>query len=519
MKHSSCPENRALNSISRWAPVARVGALLVFVGCFSSVVQWLIQTWFSSSYDQHGVFVPFLALVMVAIRRREVLGQPVYESPAGLWLAASGLFLLLIGVVLDLNLLAGAALVITLAGMFWSQYGLHIFRRLRLPLAFMMLMLPLNYPLDIFAGFPLRLIATRLTVLFLRGIGIDAIRQGTLIITPKFQLAIDAPCSGLHLLAALLMTGFFLTWLVHRRLRDSFLVLLLLAPVAVLSNAVRTSVITWLGHTYGRETAMGALHQFSGLAVFVLALILLIVFSEILLYFSNRFSRRAPSPVAGSPAPSMAETGFVPRRAFWVHAVLLVLLASVWGMRCWVAQRPLMQATDSLLTRLPTEINHIQSQDLAVSPLEYSQLLEDGGHILQRKFGSGVETLWLGAVESSAGWRSQHPPQVCYIAQGWEVQWKHAQKIQATSGKTISVESMLVKRDGHYRLMYYFYTDGRHETASYFSRIYYSLLDRALHARVNTWLLVQLSTPAERSGDEAQLSRAAEAVIDACSRR
>ena len=70
----------------------------------------------------------------------------------------------------------------------------------------------------------------------------------------------------------------------HPRWRDRTVILLLIPPVAIVANAVRNMTITLIGHYHGRAAAMGSLHTFSGLLVFMLAVVLLIFISEVLLW-------------------------------------------------------------------------------------------------------------------------------------------------------------------------------------------------------------------------------------------
>ena len=76
------------------------------------------------------------------------------------------------------------------------------------------------------------------------------------------------------------MVAFFL----HKRVWHRVLILLLIAPVALAANALRNTTIILIGHNYGEAAAMGWLHAFSGLAVFLLSLLLLVLISEILLW-------------------------------------------------------------------------------------------------------------------------------------------------------------------------------------------------------------------------------------------
>jgi len=259
-------------------------AWLVMVALFAPVIRWLVHVWSSSVYDAYGALVPVMALAMVVSRRNVLARADKQPSGAGLWLTAAGAILLLAALLMDFNLLGGVALMLTLAGLVCGVWGRAVLKIVAFPIGFLLLMLPLNYPLEIFIGFPLRLLSVKLTALLLRCTGLDVTVQGTLIATTHFQVAIESPCSGLKTLSALLMTGLVLAFFLHPRWRDRFVILLLIPPVAVVANAFRNTIITLLGHNYGCDVAMGFLHTFSGLAVFLLAVVLLIIVSELLLW-------------------------------------------------------------------------------------------------------------------------------------------------------------------------------------------------------------------------------------------
>jgi exosortase len=270
-------------SVSASRPLALV-AYFVALALFAPVLGWLIHIWSTSVYDAHGALVPFIVGLMILSRRRELTETATVTAGAGLWLVALGAVLLLAALLMNLNLLGGVALVVTLAGMVWTLWGRAVAAKLAFPLGFLLLMLPLNYPLEIFAGFPLRVLSVKLTAALLRLVGFDVTVQGTLIATSQFQVAIESPCSGLKTLSALLMTGLVLAYFLHQGWRARLVLLLLISPVAIMANAIRNMAITLIGHYHGREAAMGVLHTFSGLVVFLLAVALLILFSELILW-------------------------------------------------------------------------------------------------------------------------------------------------------------------------------------------------------------------------------------------
>ena len=495
---------------------ADLAVWLLFLACFAPVVRWLVHIWTTSIYDAHGALVPALVTVMVLARRRELAALGSRPAPAGLVPLAAGLMTYLAGLMMDLNLVAGLAFIVAATGLVWTLWGGAVLRRLLMPLAFLLLMLPLNYPLEVFAGFPLRLLATRLTVGLLHLAGIGATRIGTLIATDRFQVVIDSPCSGLKTLSALLLVGFVLAYFVHRHWSHRLILLLLIAPTAVLANAARNAVIVMIGHYRGEAAAMGALHAVTGMTAFFLAVLLLIVISEVLLRTAKR--REAQPKASAAPATVSILSPRSERGLSALHIVLAVLLLAGWGGGAWLANRPLQQYSAFTLDRLPVRLDGQPGAEIAPSAFEVDLLAPEGGRISQLCFGSGRQVIWMAAVQSRGDWRVQHPPQVCYVAQGWRIEEQGNRQLDLGGGRWLGVTRMIVSRQGMRRAVFYFYSDGTHWTASYAARIAYSLIGRAFHARINSWLLVQVSTPWQSPADEDRLVRAIGEVYAACSR-
>ena len=182
-----------------------------------------------------------------------------------------------------------------------------------------------------------------------------------------------------------------------------------------------------------------------------------------------------------------------------LNLLLIVSLAARWGL----AGRTVHLAPGYTLDRIPAQLAGTPGVDLPLSSFEVALLAPDGGQILQRRYHPGDNIIWLAAVQSRTDWRVQHPPQICYTAQGWRLDDERRYTLPGCT-----VRRMAVSKGAEHRLVYYFYTDGRHWTSSYFIRILYALLDRAWHAQVSTWALIQISTPWQTDADEARLARA-----------
>ncbi len=187
---------------------------------------------------------------------------------------------------------------------------------------------------------------------------------------------------------------------------------------------------------------------------------------------------------------------------------LIIVLLVALALRLVLTAREVRVAAGYTLDRVPTRLGAHAAVDLPLTPFEVELLAPEGGRILQRRYGEGSNAVWLAAVQSRHDWRVQHPPQVCYTAQGWRIEEDRPHTLPS-GGR---IQRMVVQKGAARRVVYYLYTDGRHWTASYFRRIFHALVDRAVHAQAMTWALIQVSTPQEGAGAETRLAEACAAL-------
>ena len=199
---------------------------------------------------------------------------------------------------------------------------------------------------------------------------------------------------------------------------------------------------------------------------------------------------------------------------------LILLLAVALALRVVITHRSVCLVSGYTMENLPAQLAAQPGVELPLTPFEVALLSPDGGQIIQRRYGQGDTVLWLAAVQSRSDWRVQHPPQVCYTAQGWRIEAQEARTLRFKKERAFGVQRMIVSKDNERRVVYYFYTDGRQWTASYFSRVLHAFWDRAAHAEANTWILVQVSTPLSSGGDgDARLKLACLELFTAASEK
>ena len=107
--------------------------------------------------------------------------------------------------------------------------------------------------------------------------GIQAIREGSYIYTPHAVLLVGDPCSGLRSLLAFLCLGLVFAYESRTPLWKKAILILTGWPLAMVSNIIRVIFLSLVGEIYGMEYTSGFLHDFSGMAVFALAVILFLM--------------------------------------------------------------------------------------------------------------------------------------------------------------------------------------------------------------------------------------------------
>jgi len=198
-----------------------------------------------------------------------------------------------------------------------------------------------------------------------------------------------------------------------------------------------------------------------------------------------------------------------------IHLRLILLLIVALVLRFALTSRTVHLAQGYTLERLPKELSGQPAVDLPLTKFEVELLSPDGGKILQRRYDLGTNRVWLAAVQSRSDWRVQHPPQICYTAQGWRILEQGGRTLPESK---LRVQRMLVEKNDDRRVVYYFYTDGKHWTSAYFWRIFHALSDRAVRAEASTWVMIQISTPYTSAEDELRLAAVALEMFPATQR-
>jgi len=246
-----------------------------------TVYSWLLSHWSTISNYSHGPLIPLIALGLVWWKHQELKAAVVKPVTAGAGIVVLAMLTYYLGVKGGQERLTVISFIVLLYGLSMTFCGREVSRVLFFPIAFLLLMIPLNF-LDEQVGFPLRIMVAEASTSLLNWLGIATTRNGTAIYSSVFRFDVADPCSGIRSLMALSTVTAAYAYVTQRAQWKRWVLFLSAMPLAVLGNMARVTSIALVAHVYGQELASKAYHECSGYIVFSVALTAMVVFGLLL---------------------------------------------------------------------------------------------------------------------------------------------------------------------------------------------------------------------------------------------
>ncbi len=261
-------------------PWVAVAVLLVWL--YGLLVASMAKNWWIDPNYSHGFLVPLVSAGLLWRQRRQLAAAATGPNPAGLLAIAGAMSMLVVGQLGHEFFLRRLSLIPLLWGLALLAWGWPLARRAAFALAYLVLMVPLPYVIYDSVAFPLRLLAAGLAGWVIRLFGVPVVVEGNMLQLPHVALDVVDACSGIRSLISLLAAGVILAYLMLPNRWAKLLVVLLVLPVAVLTNALRVAVAGVLAEWYGESLLEGAMHDAVGWVVFMSAFGLLWAFTALL---------------------------------------------------------------------------------------------------------------------------------------------------------------------------------------------------------------------------------------------
>src|SRR5713101_27330 len=262
--------------------------LLGLVGIlYAGVLKILVGQWWNEPDYGHGFLVPLFSGYVVWRQRERLFKTESKPANFGLLVMVGAVVLLLAGSLAAELFTSRLSLLVLLAGMILFLAGWKALRATSFPLAFLLLMIPIPVIIYNQITFPLQSIASRFATFWLELVQVPVLREGNVLILPNYSLEVVEACSGIRSVMTLITLAIVYGYLAEPRRWARYSLVILMIPIAIVSNAIRIMGTGVLTYHFGPKAAEDFFHEFSGWVIFLAALILMFASHAIL----KRFGR------------------------------------------------------------------------------------------------------------------------------------------------------------------------------------------------------------------------------------
>jgi exosortase len=273
-----------------WIPAVWFGALVL--ACYAPVLKALVVNWHVNPDMGHGFFVPLIAGFIVWQRREELLSLKPRPCWWGLPVVLFGGVLVIVATLGVEVFLGRAAFVVTVIGIVWLLGGTMVLKKVGFPLFLLFFMIPIPEIVYNRVTFPLQIVASRFAETVLSGLGVPVLREGNVLELPSQRLSVVEACSGIRSLLSLTFLSLIYAYFFEKRKAVRVLLFLATIPIAIVANGSRVT-LTGIISQIKPELAEGFFHESTGWVIFMLALLILLLFHQVVRWVLNRFSRAA----------------------------------------------------------------------------------------------------------------------------------------------------------------------------------------------------------------------------------
>lgn len=249
---------------------------------YSNIIAEMVVDWWRDDNYSHGFLVPLIAGYFIRERWNALKTAKVSPANIGLVVIACALIQLLIATLGNEYFTARSSLIVLIAGMVLCFFGTDIFKLTRLPVLYLLFMVPLPYIVYNALAFPLKIFVSWVSVGFLKFMGLSVVREGTIIMFPSITLEVADACSGMRSLVSILAISTAYAFFLQISHVKRWVIIVSAIFLAISTNVLRIIMTGFLANFSGATVAKGFFHEFAGMGTFALAMVLLMALSLLL---------------------------------------------------------------------------------------------------------------------------------------------------------------------------------------------------------------------------------------------
>ena len=254
-----------------------LGVAVATLVAYSPTIVSLAKGPWQTEQEGHGPLIIAAALWLVWQLRKQISTTPISPAPIMGWLALlGGLALMFLSRTQDVLTTEALSILPVIVGEVLLLAGWPMLRTLAFPIAFLVFAVPApDWMIDSLTV-PLKVFISDAVTQLLYALGYPIAQNGVMIMIGGYQLLVKDACSGMNSIFALSAIGLFYVYVFRwdSKLRGAIL-LTTIIPITILANFFRVLALVLIAYYGGVELIDGFIHDFTGIALFVMAIILM----------------------------------------------------------------------------------------------------------------------------------------------------------------------------------------------------------------------------------------------------
>jgi len=454
----------------------------------------MVRKWSTDEYS-YAYFVPGLILFFIWQKKHQLAQVQFTGSWAGLWLSLLGVLVIVFGELATLYAMMQYGYIIALHGIALTVLGWSGYRIVMVPLAMLLLVVPLPNFLYNNLSASLQLISSEIGVWVVRLFGISVYLEGNVIHLAEMKLQVVDACSGLRYLFPLMAVGFIVAYIYRAPFWKKAVIFLSTIPITVLMNSFRIGLIGVTVEYWGKGMAEGILHDFEGWVVFMSSLGVLLL--EMLLLNLLGRPRRAFADAFYIEFPEPLPEGVrfqAPRLSAPFVATVALLLAGA-TFAAVLPEREEVVPPRTVFKTFPDQLGDWSGEVDRMEQI-FVDVLKFDDYLLADFTGPEGErvNLYVAYYGSQRKGASVHSPRTCIPGGGWKIANLQQRAVDGVTvnGQPLRVNRTVIKKNEAVQLVYYWFQQrGRLMTNEYLVKWY--LFQDALTRKRTDGALVRLT--------------------------
>jgi exosortase len=272
-----------------WTTIAWVSILLAV--CYAPIVAALVRQWNGDADMGHGFFVPMIAAFIAWQKRDRIANTPAVPNWWGLAVMLWAGFQLYIATLGAELFLARTSLVISIIGAVLLLGGTQYLKIFGFPLFLLFFMVPIPAVIYNQITFPLQIFASQVAERAIDLLQIPVIREGNVLILPQQTLNVVEACSGIRSLLTLTFLSLVYGYFFEKRTWVRVVLFCSTIPIAITANSGRVA-FTGVISQFKPELAEGWFHEAQGWVIFMIGLVILVAFHQLIIRTTNAINNR-----------------------------------------------------------------------------------------------------------------------------------------------------------------------------------------------------------------------------------